>query len=333
METVRSVSNRDSNLDFVKGILVIFMVIYHIMNYFTTAGAEEFEYVRFVSGSFIFLSGYIVSTFYEKKYRSDKAGISQQLFIRGLKLLIIFTTLNVLINLTGIGNPNKPTPNIEQFLNNVTTIYFSGERRFAAFQILLSISYLLMLSPVLLFFAWFMKSGIGIILAAMFCFLFLNMESEIFEMGLVGITGFSIGVVMNKLEISLFFKNWIIVLLCLLICIYLFKYFDRNVMTYTMGIMIVLKLFYDLAKTINLKNKISKSIILFGRYTLVCYIVQIIFLHGLSWILSRQRWSVGYEIISIFVITNIFLLGLCCLLRVLRTQYKFFDETYRLIFS
>ena len=41
MDTARSVSNRDSSLDFVKGILVIFMVIYHIMNYFTTAGAEE----------------------------------------------------------------------------------------------------------------------------------------------------------------------------------------------------------------------------------------------------------------------------------------------------
>lgn len=65
-------SDRDVSLDFVKGILVIVMVIYHVMNYFSTAGPDSFGYVRFVTGSFIFVSGYIISTFYERKYRINR---------------------------------------------------------------------------------------------------------------------------------------------------------------------------------------------------------------------------------------------------------------------
>ena len=51
--------SRNAPLDFVKGLLVIAMVVYHEMNYFSTAGPEGFGHVRFVTGSFIFISGYI----------------------------------------------------------------------------------------------------------------------------------------------------------------------------------------------------------------------------------------------------------------------------------
>lgn len=332
METTRS-SSRDLCLDFVKGLLVIVMVIYHIMNYFSTASPEDYGYVRFVSGSFIFISGYIVATFYEKKYRIDRNGTSKRLLIRGVKLLIIFTALNILINLTAIGNPNKAPLGVQQYLSNLTAIYTSGNTKFVAFQILLPISYLLMLSPVVLFLHGFKKVLIITTLLIAFCFSFLNIDSTNLDLGIVGLIGFSIGMVINGLEGSFFIKHRSIIFAWLLICIFLMRYLSTNILAYSIGIMIFLKLFYDFGKTVNLGNQISQVIILFGQYTLVCYIMQIVFLQGLLRILPRQGWGFGYETISIFIFANIFLLILCFLLRFFRDRYMFIDKSYKFVFS
>src|SRR5207244_8569494 len=76
---------RDNALDFVKGALVVFMVVYHSMNILSTAGPEAFGYVRFVSSSFILLSGYIIARVYAGRFRMDRAGTSKRLITRGLK--------------------------------------------------------------------------------------------------------------------------------------------------------------------------------------------------------------------------------------------------------
>src|SRR5215471_235911 len=107
---------RDLILDFVKGILVIVMVIYHVMNVFSTASPEAFGYIRFVSGSFIFISGYIISVFYEQRFQTDGTSTSKRLAVRGLKILFIFTILNIFINLTGLKNPSKTQLGLQQYL-------------------------------------------------------------------------------------------------------------------------------------------------------------------------------------------------------------------------
>lgn len=326
-------SERDLNLDFVKGVLVIVMVIYHVMDYLSTAGPREFGYVRFVSGSFIFVSGYIIATFYEERYRRNRAETSKRLFIRGVKLLIIFTAMNVLINLTGFANTRKPLANIGQYLDNLAGIYSWGDNRFASFQILLPISYLLMLSPVLLFFERFKISLIITAFLIVFSFSFLRIDSSNLGLGIVGIVGFSAGMAANRLKNAPFLKNKVIILSCLIVCIYLFGYLNRNLMAYSLGIMIVLKLTYELAKSIDLTKQFNKFVILLGQYTLVSYIMQILFLQILVRLLAERRWGLGYETISIFIATNIFLLGLCNLVEYLRNYDESMNKAYRIIFS
>lgn len=332
MDTHQGNIGRDIPLDFVKGILVIVMVIYHIMNYFSTASPDDFGYVRFVSGSFIFISGYIVSTFYEKRYKIDRYGISGRLLVRGVKLLTIFTALNLIINLTGFGNPHKAPLGLQQFLSHLSAIYASGSGKFAAFQILLPISYLLMVSPAFLFFNGSKKPLIITTVMIAFSLSFLNIESDNLGLGIVGLLGLSVGMAINGLGHPLFIRSKVIIFFCLLICISLIGYLGRNIMTYSLSILIVLKLFYDLATTINMNRRISQVIILFGKYTLLCYIMQIIFLQGMSWMLSRQRWGLGYETISIFIVTNLYLLCLCSSLSVLRERYEPMDKAYRFVF-
>lgn len=98
---------RDLTLDLVKGALVVVMVVYHAMNIFSTAGPDEYAYVRFVSGSFILMSGYIVARFHEARFKADRRSTSRRLVVRGLKLLMLFTLLSLLINLMGKGNPTR----------------------------------------------------------------------------------------------------------------------------------------------------------------------------------------------------------------------------------
>lgn len=81
---------RDLTLDLVKGVLVVLMVVYHAMNIFSTAGPNEYAYVRFVSGSFVLMSGYIVARFHEARFKADWRGTSRRLVVRGLKLLMLF---------------------------------------------------------------------------------------------------------------------------------------------------------------------------------------------------------------------------------------------------
>src|ERR1700674_4207290 len=128
------------------------MVIYHVMNVFSTAGPEAYGYIRFVSGSFILISGYMISTYYQEKFRADRMRTSKRLIVRGLKLLVVFSALNIMINFTGIGNPVKSQLGVQQYLNNLPAIYGLGDQKHSSFLILLPISYLLVTSPVFLLF-------------------------------------------------------------------------------------------------------------------------------------------------------------------------------------
>ena len=163
IETARKVNTKDDDfgmhpivlprnlaLDLVKGELVVVMAIYHAMNLFTSAGPNELAYVRFVSGSFVLLSGFICARSYETPLKSHWRNTSRVLVLRGLKLLALFTVLNLLINLTGVGNPTKGPLGLHQYWDRLFEIYVQGQPTFASFQILLPIGYIFIAAPIVL---------------------------------------------------------------------------------------------------------------------------------------------------------------------------------------
>ena len=46
---VSHAGDRDLNLDFVKGVLVVVMVVYHAMNYFADVDPDYYGYIRFIN--------------------------------------------------------------------------------------------------------------------------------------------------------------------------------------------------------------------------------------------------------------------------------------------
>src|SRR6185295_1822787 len=55
---------RNPALDFTKGALVLIMVLYHWLNYFVSADGFGYRYLRFITPSFIVITGFLVSHIY-----------------------------------------------------------------------------------------------------------------------------------------------------------------------------------------------------------------------------------------------------------------------------
>jgi peptidoglycan/LPS O-acetylase OafA/YrhL len=146
---------RIAALDFTKGALVLIMVLYHWINYFIGPQWAYYQYLRFLTPSFIFITGFMISNIYLSKYTAADPRLSKRLFIRGIKLTAIFIVLNLartfVVSVLGTGvlvqNPLDP--------KNLFAIFVSGNLpvvggKLVSFSILVPISYLLMFSGALM---------------------------------------------------------------------------------------------------------------------------------------------------------------------------------------
>src|SRR5271169_3039523 len=86
---------RIAALDFTKGALVLFMVLYHWLNYFLGLHGSIYRYLRFLPPSFIFITGFLISNAYLSKYAISDPRLPKRLIVRGLKILGIFVFLNL----------------------------------------------------------------------------------------------------------------------------------------------------------------------------------------------------------------------------------------------
>ena len=326
-------NDRDLNLDFVKGFLVISMVIYHTFNYFTTVGYSATQYVRYSTGAFIFISGYLVATYYKNKFYLNKKDVCKRLIIRGLKLLLIFLVINLIISLIGLESHKKIYYDLNRFLNNLNTVLISGNTNLFIFPILVPISYALLLSPLFLFFHAWEKSMIA--MTALLVSAYLIIDIDIFNLWglMIGIIGMLIGLLQDSKKIYYSIKSKALILSLFCVCIFLMKYFDRNILSYIIGILIILKLVYDFSKTQNPANPVSRIFISWGQYTLFGYLSQIFFLQILRKFIFKDRFDLGYKILLIIIITSIFLFILCKTLDLLRNRFYPVDKLYKFIFS
>jgi hypothetical protein len=324
---------RDLTLDVVKGVLVVVMVVYHAMNIFSTAGPDEYAYVRFVSGSFILMSGYIVARFDGPRFKADWRGTSLRLVARGLKLLVLFTLLNLLIGLTGIGNPDKVQLDLQGYVGALYEVYVAGEPGYASFQILLPIAYLLVAAPTVLMLGrlskWLFVASFAMACAPSL----LGIDSVNLDFVVLGAIGLSGGILTNPVEKPLAMTGVWSIAGSLLASVILMKYLNANLATYALGTIVILKLLYELSKAIGPATPLARASILLGRYSLVCYIAQIIFMQGLSRGLSRPRWELGCETFLVVVGTVAFLLVLSAVLAMLCEHYRFAAKAYKLVFS
>lgn len=335
-----SSAGRDSTFDFVKGALVVVMVVYHVMSIAAEAGPEHFRYIRFVSGSFIFVTGFVLARFSEHGLRTYPLRASQRLIMRGCKILLIFTVLNLVIHASGLGNVGKAQLGITGFIAEARRIYLLGDGRIASFVILLPIAYLLIAAPALLrigMLRW--PWGVSLLLIAslgLAAFPAVTNGSAVIEFLLVGIVGVATGQLLRAKPSAPgapSVSRAACAIVALTFFIWLTGQLGFSVASYALGIALVVKGFYDVGKWLPSGAVVRSTLVLLGRYSLVAYIGQIVVIQILFRILGKERWAVGPQIGLLGVVTLLLVIVSCVLLERGRQRSAAMDKAYRFVFS
>ena len=285
-----SKAQRNPALDFTKGTLVLLMVLYHWINYFIGPQWEYYYYLRFLTPSFIFITGFMISNVYLSKYDAADPRLSKRLFTRGLKLLAVFLVLNVartfVVPVLGTGvlveNPLD--------LRNIFTVFVSGNLpvvggKLVAFSILVPISYLLMFSGALMlpyrFYRYTFHVVCVVLLASILVLGLIGEKSPYLEVVTIGMLGVLTGFIPIE-EINDFVRHPYMLAfayLCYTIAITIWNVpFPLLIVGVTLSLMVI----YLVGISGSQAGTIRREVILLGKYSLFGYISQIAILQILS---------------------------------------------------
>jgi peptidoglycan/LPS O-acetylase OafA/YrhL len=327
--------------DFTKGALVLFMVLYHWLNYFYGLQTDIYKYLRFLTPSFIFITGFLISHVHFAKYQVGSLKLSKRLFIRGVKLLVLFIGLNIPVSLLLPSSFLRDLSSSQMTLMNLDAIFFmgtaSGEEavKIAAFTILVPIGYVLILSSLLSIAAKSFKYAFhAACIMALLCMIFLdfhNLQSSNMELITVGLAGVVLGYSSKKQIEQTVRHAWLLVLVY---CAYVAAITVWNVSYYVqmVGACLTTALIYVIGVQTARTKILHSPIDLLGKYSLFAYIAQIAILQALS--LGIRRVNHGPLLLA-----GSFVAGLALTMISVgamdrgRSRSKIIDGAYRAIFA
>jgi hypothetical protein len=320
----KKIFERDVDIDFTKGILVVLMVVYHGLNYFMDIWSV-IKYIYFLTGSFVFISGFLISYVYLDSYKNRYYQMYIRLIKRGLKLLLIFIVLNVIISILFKYNYRGHPFQLSKILSDAYYIFLIGDVKMA-FEILIPISYLLIISAPILYMIINGRRIVAmtiIVVTILVCLFYGDglRNLRYLSIGMIGIlTGnyvCDIKTIVNNNRVK-------IIILFIIYNIFISFYYPPYAL-YTVGVIANLSIIYLIS--INSNNFLKKDIILLGCYSLVGYIVQIALLQ----ILYRIT-----KIIKISYPTSSTMLAISISIKIVyysRMKSNFINNMYKYVFS
>jgi hypothetical protein len=326
-------AGRIATIDFIKGALVVFMVVYHSLNY-SAWRAMPGLYMAFLPPSFILITGFLVTNVYTGKYHAGSWSLYRRLLVRGMKLIVIFTVLNLSANALFTENYNGQKLGVTSFFSEWQNIFLFGSGRKPAFEILLPIGYLLLASPVLLA-LYFANTRLVPLLAGVAFVALTWMEQaglvlRIEDMFSVGVIGMAAGQVpLAKWEGIA--RNWFYVLvpyaLYWLAWGLLGQIYPAQVFAACVSVLLLYAIGIRLKPGAFLVAEINRL----GRYSLFSYIAQIAVLQALHRLAFR-----GTSFLSAFwltVLTLVLTWGAVRFVEVFRRKSQLLDGLYRTTFG
>lgn len=326
-------SNRITALDFTKGFLVLVMVLYHWINYFW--GTQDNRYLRFLTPSFIFITGFIISNVYFSRPDAGDRKISIRLVQRSLKILAVFVVLNLA---RGLALPAGMNQSWAQSLLNVYVFgsgLGGGQTKAVAFFILLPISYLLFLCALLLIGTRFFRYTFHLTCLCLFVCVaileYIGFDFPNLQLLAVGILGVAIGYIPVE-RLNRFVRH------PLLLTISYFAYLAAitiwNVIypLQVIGVLLSVALIYLAGLYGADSGTVKGTVILLGKYSLLGYIAQIAILQVLRRTLPYLH-SKPLVLSLSFVLA--FALTVLCVqaVDIIRTKFAPFDRAYRAVFA
>jgi len=327
---------RNSALDFTKGVLVLFMVLYHWLNYFVSRQGEFYKYLRFITPSFIFITGFLIANVYLEKYAIGDPRLHKRLIIRGSKLLLLFTILNLSLSLSGVRMHMGMLGGVKSFLRAAPAIYLSGNGGAAAFSILVPISYLLLASSLLLLPCKWNKCffhAVCVFSVLSIYILYLNGTGssylELFTMGLFGIV---VGMLPIQ-RINWFARYLASVIIAYVAYVILLTIWKEIYPLQVVGVFLSLLLIYAVGLRIEENGwGQSQMVELLGKYSLLAYIVQIGVVLVLSKTLTRFNLGKAVFLISFVAVFSVTIAAVACV-GFARSKSHGVDRLYRFVFA
>lgn len=334
-------SPRDMAIDFTKGSLVLFMVLYHWLNYFVGVGGHFYNYLKFLTPSFVFISGFMISHLLLRRYQQSGRSLAKRLFVRGLKLLAVFLALNVLVD-AALSRIRVSHALLGKTLRSLIWAAFvvgkdtlpDGQKA-VIFAMLVPIAYLLILSAGLLVLTsrvrYAFYCALGVLIGVIIFLRVDAIENAYLELVMIGIFGVVAGFAGREQIASVVSHPYI---LTMLYCLYLvvITFWNVTLPLQIASVILTTALLYAAGNVRARPGTVWQCAILLGKYSLWGYIVQIAILQGLR----RISWLSQH---GVAVLLGSLLLG--ALLTVMaveaadvaRKKSKLADDLYRLVFA
>jgi peptidoglycan/LPS O-acetylase OafA/YrhL len=327
-------------LDFTKGTLVLLMVLYHWINYFIDPQWKYLFYLRFLTPSFIFISGFMVSHVYLSKYAAADPRLWKRLMTRGLKLIAIFLVLNLVrIAVGAFAGFGFALQNLIS-LQNLSAAFVTGDYpvagvKLVSFGILVPISYLLVLLGALMFPYRVYRYTFHITCATLLTFIailaFAGIHNYILEFVAVGMLGALAGFLPARV-IEGFGRHpyWLaLAYLCYLVAI---TTCGVPFLLQIAAVLLNLSMIYLVGARGIRSGTVKTEAILIGKYSLFGYISQIAILQILGLIIHHM--TLGFAVLPVsflgaFVLTIVSVE----LIDRARTRFGRVDWLYKAVFA
>ncbi len=324
-------ASRIGALDWTKGALVICMVVYHAINY-SAFRPMAFEWMAFLPPSFILIAGFLVGQVYAAKYDLNSKKPYARLFIRGLKLLLIFVALNLA---HCIALKRNIVDGLFEFGDRSDAIFLSGNGREGIFEVLLPIAYFLLLAPALLWLRSRYSAAIGFCAAGIFVLCVVLERNGYSYKNLsflsAGILGMAAGLIPISL-INRFAMKWFLVVPLYGLYRWCSYYFGETYPVQLFGAVSTLLLLYTCALRLNCTSGFGAQMVLLGKYTLAGYLIQIPLIQVIV-VLSGGKPDRWLGVWLVILVASVLTFGAVWVLDVLRKRSTILDGTYKAVFA
>jgi len=330
---------RLSALDFTKGALVLFMVLYHWLNYFYGFKDDIYKYLRFLTPSFIFISGFLISNVYLARDKVGDSRAPRRLFQRGLKILALFIGLNAGIALLFPHNGRIVFDMLS--VRGLLAIYVAGTSalpgigKAAAFPVLVPISYLLLMSSGLLVLArWYSAIfywACGVLFLGKTILGLSDIGNGNLDLLAIGSLGIVFGYV-PAARIKQFVRYWLP-----LVCAYLGYLVAISIWNVlyplqVLGVCLTITLLYLLGAQSEEGKGVRGEIVLLGKYSLFAYVAQIAIVQALYRGFSHLGLDLPVMPISFVAAFGLTSLSVHALDRARKASLRV-DQLYRAVFA
>jgi len=326
------VSGRIAALDMTKGVLVLLMVVYHSFNY-STDYTLGFKYLPFLPSSFILITGFLIS-YLSMRTDADRSRNPLRMPLRGLRLVLIFTLLNLAGEAIGRHKLNVDPEGIGYVFDHWFDIYITGNAH-AAFVVLLPIAYLLILAPLLIVLdraSRFVVPILAILLISYEAFLAQPDElSANLSLLMAGVAGILLGRTSGR-SLGAMGRYWFVALAVYGAYIAIAQAFEQTPIIQLLGACLAVAAVFCCCARAGNKGLLQRRLVTLGKYSLIAYIVQIGLLQVLTRFFGRlQPYGQWFflQMVAIALVMSVIAEGL----EWARTKMKWVDVSYRLMFA